>query len=428
LNARVAASADDAEESASGSVNLTSSDLELVFDSSIQKVGIRLAGLAIPPGASITAASIQFTAKEVQSEVTSLTIQAQAIDNAPGFTSAASSISSRIRTAASVAWSPVAWSIVGQAGANQKTPDLSSVIQQVVSRPGWASGNAMVFIITGTGHRTPYSFDGSATLAPLLHVEFTCAGGAPNQAPNGVIDTPSAATAITAGQSVSFTGTGSDPDSNTPLSFAWSFGGGAASTTVEDPGSVVFATAGTYTVTFTVRDSLGLADPTPDSRVITVNATATGNLIGNPSLETDTHGWAVYTAGASSVRVPGGVDGSWCLETTGPASTALFGVNDSPNWVPTTGPAGTRYRITAWVRSAANHGGARIKVREYAGATLLTNIRSASVPLSPTWQLLSIDIVTAAAGSNLDVQVLDSEPLVSGEVFQTDAISIQTAP
>src|SRR4029079_5505790 len=105
---------------------------------------------------------------------------------------------------------------------------------------------------------------------------------APNQAPNGVIDTPSAATAITAGQSVSFTGTGSDPDSNTPLNFAWSFVGAAPGTTVEDPGSVVFATAGTYTVTFTVRDSLGLADPTPDSRVITVNPAASGGCTGSP--------------------------------------------------------------------------------------------------------------------------------------------------
>jgi hypothetical protein len=45
-------------------------------------------------------------------------------------------------------------------------------MQQVVSRPGWASGNAMAFIITGSGHRTADAFDGSAPNAPLLHFEY----------------------------------------------------------------------------------------------------------------------------------------------------------------------------------------------------------------------------------------------------------------
>jgi len=75
---------------------------------------------------------------------------------------------------------------------------------------------------------------------------------------------------------VSFTGTGSDPDNNTPLTFAWNFGGGATNSTVEDPGAVTFATAGTYTVTFTVKDALGLADPTPDTRTVTVNPHVSG--------------------------------------------------------------------------------------------------------------------------------------------------------
>ena len=43
---------------------------------------------------------------------------------------------------------------------------------------------------------------------------------AANQAPNGVIDTPAEAgtpdVTITVGQSVNFTGTGTDPDSNPP--------------------------------------------------------------------------------------------------------------------------------------------------------------------------------------------------------------------
>ncbi|QTD51163.1 PKD domain-containing protein [Sulfidibacter corallicola] len=102
---------------------------------------------------------------------------------------------------------------------------------------------------------------------------FLCDGGG-NQAPNGTIAAPSGNRTITAGQSVSFSGSASDPDGNTPLTFLWNFDGGATNSTVEDPGSVTFNTPGTFTVSFTVTDSLGLADPSPDTVTITVQAPA----------------------------------------------------------------------------------------------------------------------------------------------------------
>ena len=50
VEVRVAAGLDDAEESSSGSVGLTSSDLELVYTGGNQTVGIRFNGLDIPQG------------------------------------------------------------------------------------------------------------------------------------------------------------------------------------------------------------------------------------------------------------------------------------------------------------------------------------------------------------------------------------------
>ena len=87
-----------------------------------------------------------------------------------------------------------------------------------------------------------------------------------------MIETPSANLTITAGDSVSFSGTGSDPDGNLPLTYRWQFGAGSGipDATVEDPGSVQFNVPGTYTVSFTVTDSQGLSDPTPATLVITV--------------------------------------------------------------------------------------------------------------------------------------------------------------
>ena len=77
VESRVAASSDDAEERSAGSMSLTSTDLELTYDGVTQKIGMRFNGLAIPPGATIVSAYIQFQAKEAQSEATSLTIVAR---------------------------------------------------------------------------------------------------------------------------------------------------------------------------------------------------------------------------------------------------------------------------------------------------------------------------------------------------------------
>lgn len=98
-----------------------------------------------------------------------------------------------------------------------------------------------------------------------------------NQAPNGVIDTPSTNQTITVGDSLSFTGTGTDPDPNLPLTHEWNFGAGSGegNSTQEDPGAVTFNTEGVFTVTYTVTDGLGLADPTPATVQITVEAPAT---------------------------------------------------------------------------------------------------------------------------------------------------------
>jgi hypothetical protein len=46
------------------------------------------------------------------------------------------------------------------------------VVQEIVTQPGWATGNSMVFFVTGTGTRTAEPVDGKAAGAPLLHVEY----------------------------------------------------------------------------------------------------------------------------------------------------------------------------------------------------------------------------------------------------------------
>jgi len=172
LEVRVSASTDDAEERVLGNVKLASSDLELVFDGgSDQVVGIRFIGVDIPQGATIVNAYVQFQVDTANSGATTVTVHGEATDNASQFVSSSLNISSRPRTQDNVVWSPVPWTVRGEAGPDQQTPDISSVIQEIVSRPGWASGNSLVIIVTGTGERTAESYDGNQAGAPLLHVE-----------------------------------------------------------------------------------------------------------------------------------------------------------------------------------------------------------------------------------------------------------------
>ena len=235
LEVPVAASSDDAEESALGVVTLNSSDLELVQDSTLQTVGLRFASVAVPQGSLVPVAAIQFQADEVHSGATALLIQGQAIDNAPTFTTATGNVSSRARTSASVVWTPPPWPVVGEAGFNQQTVDISPVIQELVNRPGWSAGNAIAIIITGSGKRVATAYNGSPAGAPRLRVQH---GAAPagNQAP-----------AVGAGpdQSVELSmpadldGTVSDDGLPVPpgaLTMAWS--------AVSGPGTVTFANAG----------------------------------------------------------------------------------------------------------------------------------------------------------------------------------------
>jgi hypothetical protein len=52
-------------------------------------------------------------------------------------------------------------------------PNLAAIVQEVVNRSGWSSGNAMTIIITGTGHRTAYAYEGASSRAATLVVTYS---------------------------------------------------------------------------------------------------------------------------------------------------------------------------------------------------------------------------------------------------------------
>lgn len=198
---RVGSSADDVEESLDdGSIVTSSSDLELINDSGqhgMQTVGMHFRNITIPQGATITNAYLEFTVDEVDSGATNVTIYGDDSDNATPFGTTAFNVSSRTKTSAAVAWNIPAWETVGT---TQQSPELKTVVQEIVSRGGWQSGNSMVFVVTGSGERTAESYDGSAADAPLLVIEYESdpptATPTPSGTPPTATPTPNPADAI----------------------------------------------------------------------------------------------------------------------------------------------------------------------------------------------------------------------------------------
>ena len=173
---------DDVEQTNSdGDMYSNSSDLELINDSAAhggdQTIGLRFNDIMFNQGEAVDVAYIQFTADGATSGDCSLTIKAQDSDNALNFSTADFDLTNRPTTTANVQWNPPAW-IDGDAGPNQRTPNIAALVQQVLNRSDWKCGNSLAFVINGSGLRRAYSFDGSNADAPHLYIS-TGSGGVP---------------------------------------------------------------------------------------------------------------------------------------------------------------------------------------------------------------------------------------------------------
>lgn len=163
-----------------GTLDEGSSDLELGTEAANngdpQVVGVRFSGISIPKGALITKAYLQFQVDNTNknTDPCNIWIKAQNSDNPVTFALTPFNISSRPALNDSVFWGiPTgSWNAIGQNGTDQRSADISALVQQLVNLSGWTSGNAMAFFLTGTGLREAESFDGLPAGAPKLIIEF----------------------------------------------------------------------------------------------------------------------------------------------------------------------------------------------------------------------------------------------------------------
>lgn len=172
-----AADEDGAEQNlSSGDTWSDSSDYEFVFDGANQQIiGVRMPNVVVPQGATIAHAYLRFIAQDDYTAGThDCTITGEDADNAAQFTPGTgnANISGRTPTTATVAWGipAIYWRDL------VSTPDIAAIVQEIVDRGGWASGNAMSFKFTGSDTDLR-NFQSAAAfpygLGVALHIEYT---------------------------------------------------------------------------------------------------------------------------------------------------------------------------------------------------------------------------------------------------------------
>jgi len=137
-----------------------------------QKIGVRFQDVRVPQGVTITSAKIEFTAAQTDTASADLIIYGEDTASAAAFTSASNNVSNRTRTSASVPWPVDAWDTTDTA---EQTPDITSVVQEIVDRSDWCGGQDMAFIIEkdlNSGPRRAHSADGDPSRAPILRIEY----------------------------------------------------------------------------------------------------------------------------------------------------------------------------------------------------------------------------------------------------------------
>lgn len=139
--------------------------------------GLRFTSVAVPQGATVLSAHLEVTASQTQWNTMDFALAAEAVDSSPPFSAASPPSQRQLTTSQASHSSDAQW----VAGTTYSLDEMAPVIQEVVSRPGWQSGNSLSLILKGSGQpwsrKFVHSFDGSATRAPRLVITYS--SGAP---------------------------------------------------------------------------------------------------------------------------------------------------------------------------------------------------------------------------------------------------------
>lgn len=140
------------------------------------------------------------------------------------------------------------------------------------------------------------------------------------------------------------------------------------------------------------------------------------NLVTNPSLETNTTGWASFftTMSRSSTQAK---FGTYSLRSSSPG-TDVHGVNYER-----TVTAGVTYTFSAWVYRPSTSQDVNFKILLAGAAYPNTQTTPATIPAN-TWTWLTLTATASASGTASFIVLTDQTTTSSGHIFYTDGAMI----
>jgi hypothetical protein len=152
--------------------------------------GFRFSNVNIPQNATITSAIVTFTAYRDFSNTTVNTriVGNKEVDAGPFTTyddyagrrgTDAGGANNSKRTTAQLSWDNIAPWITDNM---YQSPDISTIVQEIINQPDWVSGNHLALFwddhegrssVTLNAARSAYSYYGSSSKCPRLHIEYT---------------------------------------------------------------------------------------------------------------------------------------------------------------------------------------------------------------------------------------------------------------
>ncbi|HVH28801.1 MAG TPA: galactose oxidase-like domain-containing protein [Vicinamibacterales bacterium] len=301
---------------------------------------------------------------------------------------------------------------VGYGAAFQvQTPDAADIASVVLVRPGapthafdmeqrlvglsYTVGNGVLNVTSPpNGNIAPPGyymlFVLNAAGVPSVSRFIRVTPSAPNQAPVATIVSPVTSVTRNPGETVSFSGSGSDPDGSI-TGYAWTFPGGTpAASPAASPGDVTYSTPGSYVASFRVTDNLGLASQ-PATRTVTVSdfslsATPASRTVapgGNTSYSATVTPANGFTGAVSFsvLGLPSGATGTFTPASVTTSGTTTLSVSTS-----TTTPVGT-YPLTIRATSGP--------VTRTANVTLVVASGDFTIAVTPTSRTVARNSVTS---------------------------------
>lgn len=178
---QVGASSDDARAMSTTNPWFLTGQTEFISNlTSATFIGMRWATVPIPNGATIDSASFSVYVTSTIADDIHSDIHGHDADDSPTFNNTTDTYSGRDKTTATISWVEDALE-VGFAA----SPDIKAIVSEIISRAGWASGNSLSILSSGTPVSFKrcqiymYDYPGNVS-GPKFNCTYTAGGAAGN--------------------------------------------------------------------------------------------------------------------------------------------------------------------------------------------------------------------------------------------------------